>query len=1124
MSSILPYSTLKNVTSVVPATNDNCIVGKHLTYPDITGGRKAQGGLRLNKKFKSSLPGIPLISIITVCLNSEKTLEQCIQSVLLQTYSNIEYIVIDGNSTDRTVELIKKYEDVVDYFLSEPDRGLYHALNKGLELATGDYILILNSDDWYEKDCVESLVKAKKYAGTSFVSALAQHVDQAGKPVQVLRSMPYDASLRLRMPLRHETMLLSADIYNTIGPYDESYRIIADFHLTTRLFENGYTHYEIPRPLLNFRNTGVSSVNLDTLFVERKMLIKSQFPFLDPKDEEMFGNLGRLAPHDLENIASKYSHDIQFVRTLKCYFEDRSQNLNQTRWKNYQINWKVITKSQNLPLISVILPVFNAQETLAACIESVLSQTLRDFELICINDSSPDDSQTIIEQYRLEDLRIISLVNDSNVGLGASRNRGVREAKGTYIFHIDPDDTMPPQALEALYTHAAKHGSDIVKGAYLHEQFLLGQKPKHTERKGLAPNADTIINISLAEMNDLLKTTEGHWSCLYCSQLAKRVPYPIDLKMGQDSIYLVNVMVQAQKVSLISDVVYHYRANSESAMNTFSFQKFNDALEWRRRAWHVLRDRGLQEIGDRLLQVYWGDAFFRNLAHSVTPDQMSEFLGSFREAFSEAGITTLTLNPSKYLRELFPLILEGREKQALALMLGNPVNKDASDVKNEKMPVRPVRAGNQLGKSDLKVATLCSMDHGGAGTGTQRRVEALRRNGVDARIFSLVVKSTHPYVERVVPQLPSVDTTQDMLVWREVRERAVLPVKQVPGFCATELFSLTDSVVDFRRMSKCFDDFDVIHLHWVVGMFDFKHAAECLAKKPLIWTLADMNAFTGGCHYSEGCEEYTKQCRVCPLLGGTSDLAHKTWKIKNDVYQQLENMHIVCPSRWMAERVAKSSLLGGKKIHYIPNPYPTERLRLTNKVLARIHLGLPVNKKLLLFGADSLGSYRKGSDLLRKSIDVFAQKKRRMQVEVIVFGNDSIKLPLPVHSLGYISDDEKLALAYSAADAFLFPSREDNAPLTIGESLSCGTPVVAFPVGHVPDIVKHGVTGYIAEYLDANDFATGIEWALNCAKNDEIKREITCRLSACRFHDPLKSVKRHLAVYHMAMHNITKNI
>lgn len=776
MSSNLPYSTLKNVTSVVPATNDNCIVGRYLTYPDITGRRKAQGGLRLNRKFKCSLPDIPLISIITVCLNSEKTLEQCIHSVLQQTYSNIEYIIIDGSSTDRTVELIEKYEDVVDYFLSEPDRGLYHAMNKGLELATGDYVLILNSDDWYEKDCVESLVKAKKYAGTNFVSALAQYVDQAGKPVQVQRSMPYNASLRLRMPLRHETMLLSADIYNTIGIFDESFRIIADFHLTIRLFENGYTHYQIPRALMLFRNTGVSSTNLDKLFVERERLIRRQFPFLEPGEEKLFGNISQLTPWDLENIARKYSHEIQFIRTLECYFEDRKGQSNLAPWKDYEINWKVITKTLS-----------------------------------------------------------------------------------------------------------------------------------------------------------------------------------------------------------------------------------------------------------------------------------------------------------------------------------------------------------QLGKSNIKVATLCSMDHGGAGTGTQRRVEALRSNGLDARIYSLVVKSKHPYVERVVPQLPSVDTTQDMLVWRAVRERAILPVKQVPGFCATELFSLTDSVVDFRRMSKCFDDFDVIHFHWVVGMFDFKHAAECLAKKPLIWTLADMNAFTGGCHYSEGCEEYTKQCRACPLLGGTSDLAHETWKIKNEVYQQLENMHIVCPSRWMAERVAKSSLLGGKKIHYIPNPYPTERLRLTNKVLARIHLGLPVNKKLLLFGADSLGSYRKGSDLLRKSIDAFAQKKRGMRVEVIVFGNDSIKLPLPVHSLGYISDDEKLALAYSAADAFLFPSREDNAPLTIGESLLCGTPVVAFPVGHVPDIVKHGVTGYIAKYLDANDFATGIEWALNCAKNDEIKREITCRLSACGFHDPLKSVKRHLAVYHMAMHNSTKS-
>ncbi len=102
----------------------------------------------------------PLVSIITVCLNSEKTIEQTIQSVINQTYPNIEYIIIDGKSTDRTLEIIDKYKGKISILVSESDEGIYDAMNKGLKLATGELIGIINSDDWYESDAVETIVNS----------------------------------------------------------------------------------------------------------------------------------------------------------------------------------------------------------------------------------------------------------------------------------------------------------------------------------------------------------------------------------------------------------------------------------------------------------------------------------------------------------------------------------------------------------------------------------------------------------------------------------------------------------------------------------------------------------------------------------------------------------------------------------------------------------------------------------------------------------------------------------------------------------------------------------------------------------------------------------------------------
>jgi tetratricopeptide (TPR) repeat protein len=232
----------------LPGTVMTKFCGIYDRYPDITGKRKAEGGKRVKGIIKNSLPNQPLVTIITVCLNSEKYLEQCIRSVMQQTYKNLEYIIIDGGSNDGTLNIIEKYADEIDYYLSERDRGLYHAMNKGLALASGDYILILNSDDWYETECVKALVEAKLNIGTSFVSASARYVDKDGVPGRVLRSSHFDSRLLFgMMTLRHETMLLSTEIYNDIGPYNESFRIISDRILTISLLEKNHTNYEVPR-------------------------------------------------------------------------------------------------------------------------------------------------------------------------------------------------------------------------------------------------------------------------------------------------------------------------------------------------------------------------------------------------------------------------------------------------------------------------------------------------------------------------------------------------------------------------------------------------------------------------------------------------------------------------------------------------------------------------------------------------------------------------------------------------------------------------------------------------------------------------------------------------------------
>lgn len=1066
-------------------------VGKFERYPDQTGKRQAEGGLRLRGERKQSRPGEPLVTIITVCWNSAKTIEQTFRSVADQTYKNIEYVVVDGNSTDGTVDLLRRHEDMIDYYVSEPDKGLYYAMNKGIELAQGDYILILNSDDWYVNDAVEALVAATSYSGCDFVSGLERYVNAEEKILNVSPVMNFDYSIYLRASIHHETMLVPRRIYDQIGPYNTDYRIVGDLDLMIRLFEAGITHYKLLKEITFFRQTGVSNTDKGAMNTDRVNLLSKTLPFIDKEEAVFLANRGGWSGFDLLELAEKYSTKTRLVKAVHAYMLDHVERALQGRglhahWKPYakELIEKIKdAQSRCSPRVSVVLAVYNAEDTLRRCIDSVLQQSLQDIELICINDQTPDGSQAIIDDYVRKDKRVVSINNEKNVGLGATRNRGIDLARGEYVFHLDPDDTLPPNALKEIHDLAQRYGSDMTRGAYLHEQFLLGQTNVRKERKGLKENTAHIVNTTLGKSPKFLNNTEGHWSYLYRADFAKRIRYPEDLKMGQDSIFLVNAMVQARSISITDALVYHYRANMGSAMNTFNFRKFIDALEWRIRAWNALRGANHKAVGENLLFRYWNPEFFRSLADTLTPEE--------KRAFDEK--LGFALKRAEY---------PGRNP---------PENPEIAEY--FRVAVKGVQGRKASPPAPLRVATFTTQDYGGAGTGSMRRVEALRRAGVAAELHVLFKKSTEPFVKAAPPKDMSLKSGDPKALREAWNDAAVLRRKEHPELKAREMFSKTGSLVDFRDMRPVFEQADIVHMHWVSGVFDYAHI-DVLADKPVAWTLADMNAFTGGCHYSEGCENYRNNCQDCPLLAPGSTLAHETWKLKKAAYAKLKNLHIICPSQWLADCARKSSLFGDRPIHVIPNAMPVDRFKPTNRLVARLKLGLPLDKKLVVFGADDLSNLRKGGDILVKAVQLLTKAGKAEGVEALFFGGSGLKCGLPAHHMGHVSDEERMSLIYAAADVFAFPSREDNAPLTVVESMLSGTPVVGFPVGNVPDLVRHKDTGYIARYGEAQDFADGLAWALQDPHSVEsVRRGIRCHLAARSHNDPEISVARHLALY-----------
>lgn len=411
---------------------------------------------------------------------------------------------------------------------------------------------------------------------------------------------------------------------------------------------------------------------------------------------------------------------------------------------------------------------------------------------------------------------------------------------------------------------------------------------------------------------------------------------------------------------------------------------------------------------------------------------------------------------------------------------------------------------------DLRVLTFSTLSEGGAGTGSFRRVVALREAGVDAQLLSLVSKRKNGFVGRIVPAIDALDCRDQNAVWRHLLETASNPITKHAAFAGREIFTTTNSLIDFRQLKPLIEKADILHFHWASGMLDFPNLAAVVRDKPIVWTTADMNPFTGGCHYSEGCEGYTESCAHCPMTGRSS-LTSDLWQQKKRAYDALD-ITVVCPSEYIAEKARRSSLFGDKKIVVIPNAYPIDVMQPRDRAAAREELKLPQDKKLIMFASQDLTNTRKGGDLLVEVARRLHRTRWPFEVEVICTGSGNMQLPLNVWRTGTLGTSS-MPLAYSAADVFVSLSREDVGPMTVVEALLCGTPVVGFDVGVLPEIALEKRTAITVPQYDTRGIVAGIRHFLE-GKDAVADLPSLCRTTAVRYGDPTISAKRHIDLYH----------
>ena len=239
----------------------------------------------------------------------------------------------------------------------------------------------------------------------------------------------------------------------------------------------------------------------------------------------------------------------------------------------------------------------------------------------------------------------------------------------------------------------------------------------------------------------------------------------------------------------------------------------------------------------------------------------------------------------------------------------------------------------------------------------------------------------------------------------------------------------------------------------------------------------------------KNCEGYKKCCGNCKVLASDkeNDLSQRIHNRKAKVFGKLENLTIIALSRWLATCAESSELLKDKHIMCLANPIDTEVFSPFDKLHARKLLNLPIDKKLILFGAmGATSDPRKGFSELSQALTLL----KRDDVELVVFGSSKPKtsqdFKYKTHYLGSLHDDVTLKVLYSAADVMVVPSLQENLSNAIMESLACGTPVIGFDIGGNSDLIGHQINGYLAKPFDSDDLAKGIEWILNAKNYDQL--------------------------------------
>jgi glycosyltransferase involved in cell wall biosynthesis len=426
----------------------------------------------------------------------------------------------------------------------------------------------------------------------------------------------------------------------------------------------------------------------------------------------------------------------------------------------------------------------------------------------------------------------------------------------------------------------------------------------------------------------------------------------------------------------------------------------------------------------------------------------------------------------------------------------------------------------------MKILIVSTYDSGGAANACRRLHEGLLGQGVASKLlvlhktkeikegyeFSAQNQKTHPLFKFLKKVKHKIGKKYHLEFLKTNVSKEELFIKRREQ--GLELYSFPNSIHDITA-SKLYKEADVINLHWVAGFLDYESFFK-KNKKPVIWTLHDMNPFTGGEHYVE--INYGIGKEGIPLKRNFSklenDYSERNLKMKLKALINFIPLSIISPSRWLQEEAQDSLLFKNRVVNLVPYGMDVQNFTCRDVNFSRELFNIPLDKKVILFVADSVANQRKGYVYLKRALEDL----NREDVLLCSIGKGQPDLNTTIESrhLGQIGDERIISAIYSLADVFVIPSLMDNLPNTVLESLLCGTPVIGFPVGGIPDMIEHKRNGLLTSEVSVDALKKSIEYFLHSGVSSSREQ---IREQAVKKYDQSVQANKYLQIFKEALNN-----